>query len=252
MTFAVLTAKHESGFCLWGSQGYDYDLAHSPFKGDIISISSQLAKLRALCPASIIRFRMPIMKVPFAFGAMSLPPYFNVIKQHLAELHTKYPELRLLILDVSSRLSSAQLDELRRIVKRLNPQCSVWPSDKDGTGEPHYDAATVNERWMFSPNDKLNSAQQLFNGYQKCQSAGKAFVLNVGPAPSGLIPGNQIAVLMELKTRIANSPAGSPSHETTGAKPPLERLKQVKALYDQGLINKEDYDHKVKEIMDSL
>jgi len=31
-----------------------------------------------------------------------------------------------------------------------------------------------------------------------------------------------------------------------------ERLKQVKSLYEQGLINKEDYDKKVKEIMDSL
>jgi carboxyl-terminal processing protease len=31
-----------------------------------------------------------------------------------------------------------------------------------------------------------------------------------------------------------------------------ERLKKVKALYDQGLIPKEDYDRKVKEIMDSL
>lgn len=37
------------------------------------------------------------------------------------------------------------------------------------------------------------------------------------------------------------------------AKPdPAERLKKVKALYDQGLINKEDYDKKVTEIMDSL
>jgi hypothetical protein len=39
----------------------------------------------------------------------------------------------------------------------------------------------------------------------------------------------------------------------TGAKPDAAtRLKQVKTLFDQGLINKEDYDKKVKEIMDSL
>ena len=31
-----------------------------------------------------------------------------------------------------------------------------------------------------------------------------------------------------------------------------ERLKKVKSLFDQGLINKEEYDKKVKEIMDSL
>jgi hypothetical protein len=33
---------------------------------------------------------------------------------------------------------------------------------------------------------------------------------------------------------------------------PAERLKKVKALHEQGLITKEDYDKKVKEIMDSL
>jgi carboxyl-terminal processing protease len=44
-----------------------------------------------------------------------------------------------------------------------------------------------------------------------------------------------------------SNPAG------TEAKPDVaERLKKVKELYDQGLINKQDYDKKVKEIMDSL
>ena len=33
---------------------------------------------------------------------------------------------------------------------------------------------------------------------------------------------------------------------------PTERLKKLKELFDQGLINKEDYDKKVKEIIDSL
>ena len=32
MTSAVLTAKHESGFCLWDSPGYGYDEAQSPFR----------------------------------------------------------------------------------------------------------------------------------------------------------------------------------------------------------------------------
>jgi methionine synthase II (cobalamin-independent) len=32
----------------------------------------------------------------------------------------------------------------------------------------------------------------------------------------------------------------------------VERLKKAKALYEQGLISKEDYDKKVKEIVDSL
>ena len=134
-------------------------------------------------------------------------------------------------------------------MKRLNPQCAVWATDKNGAAV----SATVNRGWMWSANAPLNPAQQLFNTYQQSQSAGKAFVLNVGPMPSGNIPANEIAVLMQMKNLIANPPPATPAAAAPEAKPDAtERLKRVKSLYDQGLINKEDYDKKVKEIMDSL
>jgi hypothetical protein len=44
----------------------------------------------------------------------------------------------------------------------------------------------------------------------------------------------------------------TPSPDNSGKPDATERLKKVKSLFDQGLINKEDYDKKVKEIMDSL
>jgi hypothetical protein len=44
----------------------------------------------------------------------------------------------------------------------------------------------------------------------------------------------------------------APSADSNAKPAAAERLKNVKVLYDQGLINKEDYDKKVKEIMDSL
>ena len=43
-----------------------------------------------------------------------------------------------------------------------------------------------------------------------------------------------------------------PPTDAAGKPDVATRLKQVKSLYDQGLINKDDYDKKVKEIMDSL
>jgi hypothetical protein len=46
--------------------------------------------------------------------------------------------------------------------------------------------------------------------------------------------------------------AATPPADSSTKADPAERLKKVKALYSQGLINKEDYDKKVKEIMDSL
>ena len=52
---------------------------------------------------------------------------------------------------------------------------------------------------------------------------------------------------------VSAPPAAESKPPSAGDKAPAaERLKKVKALYDQGLINKEDYDKKVKEIMDSF
>ena len=61
----------------------------------------------------------------------------------------------------------------------------------------------------------------------------------------------------EIKTLASATQAGvnaAPVPPTDAAAKPdaAERLKKVKSLYDQGLINKDDYDKKVKEIMDSL
>ena len=50
------------------------------------------------------------------------------------------------------------------------------------------------------------------------------------------------------------SPASGESSSSSNPNKPdaSSRLKQLKDLYDQGLINKDEYDQKVKEIMDSL
>jgi alpha-L-fucosidase len=252
MTFAVLTAKHESGFCLWDSKDYGYDIAGSPFKRDIIAEFVAACKAEGIVPG--VHYSIPDAYNEGAAhykGAVP-PPYFNVIKQHITELHSKYPDLRIQILDMSGRLSPTQFDELRQIVGRLNPQCAVWGTTGGDQG-PHHVAATVIRRWMWSPNPRLNPAQQLFDRYQQCQAIEKAFVLNVAPDTTGRIPDDQVAVLTEMKKLIASGPAKSAQPAATNGKASAaERLKQVKELYEKGLISKEDYDKKVKEILDSL
>ena len=37
MDCAVLTVKHEAGFCLWDAADYDYDVAGSPVKTDVLA-----------------------------------------------------------------------------------------------------------------------------------------------------------------------------------------------------------------------
>lgn len=67
---------------------------------------------------------------------------------------------------------------------------------------------------------------------------------------------NRALSAAEIKILATATAAGAdvvPASSDNGVKPDAaERLKKVKALYDQGLINKEDYDKKVQEIMNSL
>jgi alpha-L-fucosidase len=258
MTFAVLTAKHESGFCLWASQACDYDLAHSAFKGDLMADFIAACKAEGIVPGMHYSIPDAYNEGAVHFQGDVPPAYFKVIKQHVTELNTQYPELRVFILDISSRLSPDQFDELSQIVKRLNPQCAVWATDKGGASGPNHVSATVNKSWMWSLKSPLTPAPQLFRTYQQCQSAGKAFVLNVGPLPSGTIPDDQLAVLKQMKNLIAHPPVvvpvvTAPAAPVPAAKPDAaERLKKIKSLFDQGLISKEDYEKKVKEILDPL
>jgi alpha-L-fucosidase len=205
MTFAILTAKHESGFCLWDSPDYDYNVASSPFKGDLIRDFVTACKAGGLVPG--VHYSISDDYNEASHKGEVSPPYFAVIKKHITELVTKYPDLRVLIVDDFRRLSSAQSDELRRLVERLNPRCAVW--DCEGVEGLHHIAATVIRSWMWAPNPRLNSAPGLLNRYKKAQTAGKAFILNVGPDTTGQISSEQQAVLMDLKKLIANEAANS-------------------------------------------
>jgi hypothetical protein len=66
---------------------------------------------------------------------------------------------------------------------------------------------------------------------------------------------NRALSAAEIKALTTASHAGAdilPPPDAASKPAAIERLKQVKSLYEQGLISKEDYDNKVKEIMDSL
>jgi hypothetical protein len=59
-------------------------------------------------------------------------------------------------------------------------------------------------------------------------------------------------VLFKIESIGDVAPPASSAAKSTATPDTTERLKKVKSLYDQGLINKEEYDKKRKEIMDSL
>jgi alpha-L-fucosidase len=252
MTCAILKVKVLSGFCLWDSADYPNDVGGSPLKEDII------AEFITACEAEDIRPGI-LYSIPDGYnegqvrrsGAVP-PPYFHVIKKHIAELYSKYPGIKAQVFDALERLSSAQLDELRGIIKRSSPSCIILGDGNDNQG-PAYDEATVITSWVWRPDARLNPTRQLYDQYTQSMKNRRCFMLNVAPDRTGRIPQPQVAVLMEMKKLIAEGAGSDQSPTPPGGKAVAdERLKRVKELYEKGLINKEQYDAKVKEIMDSL
>ncbi len=230
MTYAVLTAKHTSGFCLWASKVDDYSVAHSPYKGDIIADFIAACKAEGILPG--LHYSIPDAHIEGsvrARGAVSAP-YFNIIKQQITELFTTYPDIRVQTFDVSARLSPDQYAELRATILSLDPRCVFI----DNAHDPRLVSASVINGWMWSAQAELLPAQQLFTRYNQAFAASQPFLLGVGPDASGKIPSDQMTVLMQVKDLIAQSPAPAPAAENPS--PPaapvtLDDLKQGLILY---------------------
>jgi len=225
MTFAVLTAKHESGFCLWDSADYDYDLGGSPFKGDLIGDFIAACNAEGILPG--VHYSIPdqLNEGAVRYKGPVPPPYFSLIKKQLTELHTKYPGLRVQVLDCWQRLTPAQLETLTQLIHQLNPRCVLLKQ---------FQFATVIKGWMWQAQSPLVPAADLFETYVRADTAGQPFLLNVGPTSQGILPAAQLAVLRLVKELIAkyNLPITAESlkqglilhydfdHEITGAKVP--------------------------------
>ena len=251
MTYAILAAKHTSGFGLWDSADYDYDVGNSPFKGDIIGDFIAACEAEGILPGLNYSIHDIHNEGAIRPDSPVPPPYYSVIKRHLTELHTRYRGLRVQRFYGAQRLTVAQWDELSALVQRLNPLCVML----DPQREPQHVIATVIKGWWGRPAAPLFPAPEVFKKYLEAQSLGQGFLLNVGPEPSSRIPDGQLAVLKEVKRLIATTPAqrpARPADPATARLPVAERLKQLKELHQQGLISKDDYDRKVKEIMDAL
>jgi alpha-L-fucosidase len=205
MDCAVLTVKHEAGFCMWDAADYDYDVASSPVKTDVVAEFISACKAEGILPG--IHYSIPdahnegtvLFKGPV--GA----EYFEFIKKQTKELHTKYPDIKVQVFDIAFRLSKSQLLELSQTVKELNPSCAVLCE----LGKPaasKYACDTVNKDWLWSPDAQLAPAQKLYEKYSQTRASELPFLLNVGPDRSGRIPDQYTATLMELKRLIDQNP----------------------------------------------
>jgi alpha-L-fucosidase len=279
--YICLTVKHEQGFCLWDSTDYEQDLGSSPAKRmDIIGDAVKACKAEGI--AFSIHYSIPdrFSEGSVKFKGTVSADYFETIKKHVRELLERYPDIGGCRFDGAHRLSNKQRLELYNLVKSLNPDCSVNVErvKKQGTvllnvpgalglpanaEHPMEGWDSVVEGWCWKPESQLNSEDRLYRSYVTARQSGANLLVNVGPDQDGKIPSDQVRVLAELKKQIEKNPVPKGKVKSTVSSAPTanggsgssnyeQQLKKLKALFDQGLISKEIYEQKQKELLDSL
>jgi alpha-L-fucosidase len=131
MSYAVLTAKHQSGFCLWDSKvmwkgkEYDYDVANSNYKTDVVAEFMAACHEEGIKPGLYYCISDPHNEGTQDGYAKVKDEYFQLIKGQIEELHTHYKGIVEQWIDIPAKLSVEQRFELYRLIKRFNPECLI-------------------------------------------------------------------------------------------------------------------------------
>ena len=123
--YAVLTAKHMSGFCLWDSKGYDYDVAASGNTTDVVAEFVAACREYRLRPGFYYCILDPHNEGKFDWDAPVGDKYYALIKQQLTELHSRYRDTFYQLLDITWKISPQQRWELYRLIKSYSPDCII-------------------------------------------------------------------------------------------------------------------------------
>ena len=73
------------------------DIAKSPYKGDLIGDFIAACNVEGILPGAHYSIPDSLNDAPINYRGPVSAAYFEVIKKHLTELNTRYPDLRILV-----------------------------------------------------------------------------------------------------------------------------------------------------------
>jgi alpha-L-fucosidase len=114
-----------SGFCLWPSKYGGYNVAQSGSSTDVVAAFVQACKEYGVRPGVYYCILDPHNEGKLDWAGPVPEPYFQLIRQHVTELHTGYPQLFYQLFDIPGKLTPVQRWDLYHLVKQLNPHCLV-------------------------------------------------------------------------------------------------------------------------------
>jgi len=236
MKYAVLTAKHVAGFCLWDSKYTTYDVMHPdcPYKKDLVAQFIKSFTSRGLKVGLYYCWRHPgfdsnkrnkefkVLPPECDPATHTMEEQIEFQKAQIAELITKYPDVFYIWNDgLDPEIMEA--DDFLKYIKGIRSDILVsanwWDWSKKGT--PYVDIAVtemrhfpednsapgetcwcLEQRWFWNDEFKAKSADEVIPLIIKANSRNANFLLNAGPDRNGNFTKSSIKTLSEIgKTR---------------------------------------------------
>jgi alpha-L-fucosidase len=176
MKYAVLTAKHSAGHCLWQSALTDHDVESSPVQIDVVRQFVDACRKYGFNPALYYLLGWDSHHQP----RMTPEQYECFCAGQIAELLTGYGPIQQLFLDIPSDTGpdmGGVLSRLYEHIKRLQPRCLMLPNQGFVDGSQ---VVSIRPTWRRQdvgvdpvpvwPRDLMNGEQTLppASGHKPC------------------------------------------------------------------------------------
>ena len=229
MKYAVLTAKHVSGFCLWDSKYTTYDVMNPdcPYKQDLVAQFIKSFTSRGLKVGLYYCWRHPGFKAEYKVlppecdpAKHSLAEQIEFQKKQIAELVEKYPEA-FYIWNDSLDPEIMPAEDARKFMRSLGPNIigcgNWWDWGKKGSAyldllisetrhhrerektykyEPAETCWCLENGWFYSGG--IKNAKDMVSHIITANSRHSNFLLNVGPDKQGKISEASVKTLNEI------------------------------------------------------
>ncbi|WP_052266182.1 alpha-L-fucosidase [Pedobacter kyungheensis] len=236
MKYLTITARHHDGFCLWPSKFTEYDIAHTPYKKDIVGALNEACKKQGIkfcIYYSVLDWHHPDYPI-HSSASQTIDPkadmskYISYMKNQLKELITNYDPYMLWFdgqwekpwtdemgKDLYSYLKGLKPDVI--INNRLGKEFAAMENKKIDHSKmvgdydtpeqtvgrlnmdtPWESCFTICNQWAWKPNDKMKSLKECLAILSKTAGGNGNLLLNVGPMPDGRIEARQITRLKEI------------------------------------------------------
>ncbi len=213
--YAVFTAKHHSGFCMFHTKTTDFSIEHTPYRQDITRMFADAFRAQGLGMGLYFspddfwllhRQGIPVSRFFRGQGDARVlptenPELMNLNLAQIRELYTGYGPVEYLFIDgrpngIRELAWELQPDTIVTRGAMATPEQRLPDVAPDGPWEACF---TLGTQWQFKPtNEEYKSGTKLIEMLIETRAKGGNLLLNVGPEPSGVIPFEQERIIREL------------------------------------------------------